>query len=218
MPVLNLANGVAYGAAAAQRVYLGATQVWAPSTPFSVSQSVTAGGDDWQSGTATGGIAFDAASVTGGFGDFASNATDADFGSLFRTVAIPHGATVSAATFSLTAHVVDTGTLPLTFRIRAAQLASPPTSQATNAAITKTTAYVDWTITAWTAGTRYTSPDISTVIAEVVAGGGWSSGSNLAVFMTSPTVGWGGSGHYLRARTYNWSSGSAAALTASGTG
>lgn len=47
----------------------------------------------------------------------------------------------------------------------------------------RTTARVDWdNIEAWTAGEDYDSPEIKTVIKEIVDRGGWVSGQDIAIF------------------------------------
>ena len=45
-----------------------------------------------------------------------------------------------------------------------------------------TTASVAWSnMAAWTAGQWYNSPDISSIIQEIVNQGGWTSGNNMAL-------------------------------------
>jgi hypothetical protein len=47
----------------------------------------------------------------------------------------------------------------------------------------RTTAEVDWTLSGWTAGTTYDTPDIKTVIAEITTRAGWHSGHAMAIFI-----------------------------------
>ncbi|KKK43119.1 hypothetical protein LCGC14_3168960, partial [marine sediment metagenome] len=49
----------------------------------------------------------------------------------------------------------------------------------------RTTARVDWdspTLTAWTGAVWYDSPDLSTIIQELVSRAGWSSGNDIVIF------------------------------------
>lgn len=47
----------------------------------------------------------------------------------------------------------------------------------------RTTARVDWDeIPDWTTDVQYTSPDIKTVIQEIIDRGGWASGNDIALF------------------------------------
>jgi hypothetical protein len=48
---------------------------------------------------------------------------------------------------------------------------------------TRTTAYVAWDNSGQTDGTEYTSPDLKTVVQEVVSRGGWSSGNGFALLL-----------------------------------
>lgn len=53
-------------------------------------------------------------------------------------------------------------------------------------AISKTTAATDWDHKdAWAANTYYTSPDISSVIQEVVSRPGWNSGNSISIFYST---------------------------------
>lgn len=135
---------------------------------------------------------------------------------LFRSLAIPRGSVVDSATLSVVAHVITSGALPLTFRVRAGRVTAAPTTNAEHNAIVKTGAFVDWTFDAWSGGVRYTSPDISSVIEEAVGVPAWSSGDDLAVFLTSATVGWTGVAQCLRMRGYDGGAASAQSLIASG--
>lgn len=47
----------------------------------------------------------------------------------------------------------------------------------------RTTAEVTWTLSAWVGGTTYDTPDIKTVIQEIVNRGGWVSGNYMALFI-----------------------------------
>jgi len=107
------------------------------------------------------------------------------YGSAFRflNVAIPQGATITAAYLTIRASINRSGTA-VNSRIRA-QAADNPITFSTLAdfdARAWTTAYVHWdNIPAWTANTDYQGPDISSVIQEIINRAGWVSGNALVI-------------------------------------
>ena len=86
----------------------------------------------------------------------------------FTGITIPEGATIDAAYISVRARSGYSGT-PLA-RIYAEDAASPECVDEAGDidAKTKTTNYVDWTISNWTTGEWYNSPSIKTIIQELV--------------------------------------------------
>jgi hypothetical protein len=50
-----------------------------------------------------------------------------------------------------------------------------------------TNAAVPWTLSAWTAGQAYQSPNIAAIIQEIVNRPGWSSGNDLVLILTTST-------------------------------
>lgn len=108
----------------------------------------------------------------------------------FSGLTIPAGATVTAATLTLTSQVTQTSPFPATTITASAEdNAAAPASYTDFAARTPTAASVAWTPSGWTAGTAYTSGDLSTVIAAVVGRPGWASGNALMLFWNPPTSG-----------------------------
>ena len=108
----------------------------------------------------------------------------------FLDIEIPQGATITEAYLKVTAK--DSGSYsstntPVNTRI-VAEGADNPGTFADNAGAfdtrygTKTTAYVSWQVPAFTTNTEYTSPDIKTVIQEIVDRGGWASGNAIVLF------------------------------------
>ena len=102
----------------------------------------------------------------------------------FQNITIPSGVTIEAAYFRPIAQSDETGT---TFRSRIKG------EDADNAAAfstvedfdgrDRTTAEVDWDGEGpWTTGERYQSPDIKTIIQEIIDRPGWSSGNALVLF------------------------------------
>jgi len=102
---------------------------------------------------------------------------------LFLNATIPVGATITAAKLQYLAKTNQTGTTVYS-RIYGNNVddATAPTSAGTYAAKALTTAYVDWdSVGSWTAGTWYDSPDITTVIQEIVDRVGWASGNDILI-------------------------------------
>jgi len=68
----------------------------------------------------------------------------------------------------------------------------------------RTTARVDWDdIPSWTANTEYTSPDIKTVIQEIVNRAGWTSGNDIVIFWDDFDDRSGHSSRLRQAYSYN---------------
>jgi len=131
----------------------------------------------------------------------------------FIGVDIPQGATILSAKITLTANDNQSGTT--VNGILSAIDADNPSAPTTYAALetaTRTTASVAWDdIAAWTTDTAYDSPDITTIIQEIVDRPGWSSGNALIVYLednSSSAV----EGAYRQAYTYDSSPAKAAKL------
>jgi len=108
-------------------------------------------------------------------------------GMRFTNITIPQGSTIIEAHLTLQAQVGDSGTVVKT-RISAEDIDDAPTF-VNNAAIfdarwaARTMARVDWdAIPGWTADVEYDSPDIKTVIKEIVDRPGWDSGQDIVIF------------------------------------
>lgn len=101
----------------------------------------------------------------------------------FTGLAIPHNAVIQSASLKLVASASDSATTVRSkLRAVAADNASIPANDTAFHAPGYTTAVVNWdSIPAWTNGTTYTSPDISTVIQEIVNRSGWSSGNAIVL-------------------------------------
>lgn len=97
----------------------------------------------------------------------------------FNNVNIPPGATITSAYLKLKAS--DNTGSEVAFKIHGideddtANFSSDPNGRS------KTTASVNWTLASVTAETEYTSPDIKTVIQEIIDRGSWSSGNDLGL-------------------------------------
>jgi hypothetical protein len=108
---------------------------------------------------------------------------------LVSDVAVPADVTVTEATLSFT--VKDTITASeVNIKIsgvKGAVDAVPPTTKAELAALTLTTASVDWQITAATAGSVVESPDIKTIIAELNTEVTWRYGGSMIFVLEDDT-------------------------------
>jgi len=98
----------------------------------------------------------------------------------FLNVTIPQGSIISSAYLEVVANANSAYTAVKT-KVAANDADSPaaPTTWAQVTGLTLTTAQIDWDFAAVTAGVAYTSPDIGTVIKEIVDRAGWASGNNL---------------------------------------
>ena len=108
----------------------------------------------------------------------------------FNTLNVPQGATITNATIVFRAVAADspntnTGATSLTLRGQAAD--NPTTFTSTAWDITNrstTTASVAWSPAAWTAGADYSTPDLKTIVQEIVNRAGWASGNSMAFIVT----------------------------------
>jgi len=103
----------------------------------------------------------------------------------FSNIKIPQGSTINSAILTFFSGL-NTGTTALAVKIygNAVDNSSPPTSVATGNALVKTTAAIDWDVTeSWAVNTSHVTPDISTVIKEVVGRSGWKSGNALGIII-----------------------------------
>lgn len=99
----------------------------------------------------------------------------------FQNVTIPAGAIIVSATISVNV-VSDVSDKDFHSKIIGNDVddAVAPTSAAQYTALALTDAYVEWNLTAWTAGFM-ASPDIKTIIQEIIDRPGWASGNDLQI-------------------------------------
>ena len=105
-------------------------------------------------------------------------------GMRFLNVTIPKDATIDTAYLTFKASDTRTGTT-VNSKIRGEASDNPITfsTLADYQGRAKTTAVVNWdAIPAWTLDTDYNSPEIKTIIQELVNRAGWASGNALAIF------------------------------------
>ncbi len=113
-------------------------------------------------------------------------------GLVFRDVQIPAGATVTNAYIQFTTDEADKNELAVTIDIWGGKVANAtaPISDADlgiTSVYPKTTAMVPWTPPVWTTdgetGPDQQTPDISSIIMEIIADAGWLPGNNLIILM-----------------------------------
>lgn len=119
--------------------------------------------------------------VTVGDADAANNARHAWI--RFPAVYINRGATVNSFKINLRAGGL-TGTIPplTVVGVKSVNAAAPASRAAANA-LPLTTATVAWTPAAWVTATRYDSPELKTILQEIVNQPTWVSGSSAIVLL-----------------------------------
>ncbi len=108
----------------------------------------------------------------------------------FTGLNIPPGATITNAYLTFGAIGADspntnTGATSLTIKAQAADNPTTFTTTTNNiSSRTTTTASVAWSPGSWTSGTAYNSPNISSVVQELVNRPGWANGNSMAFIIT----------------------------------
>lgn len=102
----------------------------------------------------------------------------------FQNVSIPQGAVIESAILTIYAHEDEADDAYINVYAEAADNSAAFAETEMLADITWTTAMVDWDCTEpWTMWEPYSSPDLKTVVQEVVDRAGWQSGNALTLFM-----------------------------------
>ncbi len=114
---------------------------------------------------------------------------DEPIGIRFQNVDIEKGTIITKAYLEFVAYASDSGAAEFVITGQAAD--SPAAFADTIKNIsgrTRTGQSVTWTVSAdaWVIGEKYYSPDISSVIQEIVGRAGWNSGNNLVLIIDSP--------------------------------
>ena len=111
----------------------------------------------------------------------------------FTSVDIPAGSLINSATLNLTAGVLTSAVVITTVKAEAADNPAACSSAADVNGRTLTIASTNWDPSAWVVNTAYDSPDIASVIQEVVNRNRWVSGNAMQLFWSTRSTGWGGS-------------------------
>jgi len=102
----------------------------------------------------------------------------------FDGVSIPQGTVISNAYLRVQAYENGSGNSKFTVQGEDYDNSDPLYSGEYLASRTRTTASVTWTIaSAWTMDSYYTSPDLKTIVQEVVNRSGWTSGNALTIHL-----------------------------------
>lgn len=99
----------------------------------------------------------------------------------FRNTYIPQGVTITSAKIAFKAGGSDSDTVAL--RISADKIPDAPIYTATTSNISgraQTTATVDWSVGAWTSDNFYETPDLTSVVQEIVNQTDWCRGNAMA--------------------------------------
>ncbi len=116
----------------------------------------------------------------------------------FQNVSIPRGATITSASITFTAAQTQGDTA--TVMQISGELADDATAYSSGANVTGRTytAPTTWDtatgLTDWTAGTTYTTPNLSAAVQQIVSQGGWC-GNNAMAFKIETTAGIGRTAH-----------------------
>jgi len=105
-------------------------------------------------------------------------------GMRFTNITIPKGSTINVAYIVFTCRAPNSATA-VKSRLRGEDIDDAPTFSdiADYNSRDRTSASVDWdNLPAWVVDTEYTSPDIKTVIQEIIDRAGWASGNDLVMF------------------------------------
>ncbi|MCR4315761.1 MAG: hypothetical protein NUW37_05345 [Planctomycetes bacterium] len=148
----------------------------------SVSVGIGASTDDGEENASTGAMnmtSSDLEMVTDG-------ATVQNVGMRFLGITIPSDVTIDSAYITFTADSSDSGATNLSFFAEDIDDSTTFTSAAYDiSGRAKTAAQVDWNgISAWTAGNTYQTPDLSSLIREVIDRPGWTSGNSISFIAT----------------------------------
>jgi hypothetical protein len=159
-----------------------------PPTPGSISVRVSTGTDDAEEYITDGYTYYTSTDLELGYDDAHSPYSAQIVGTRFNNIQIPKGATITNAYVEFECDVGTwTGDVPLQITGQDIDSASTFTSSAYNiSSRIDTTAIVPWTITAqWVVDSKYPSPDIRSVIQEIIDRPGWNSGNFLVIMFTA---------------------------------
>jgi len=156
----------------------------APAAAFSFDVQVSAGADDAEENS-TGSILLNSSDLELVF-DRDSNQT---VGMRFNGVNVPAGATIQSAYIQFTVDERTSGDTSLTIEGHAADSAAPFISSSFNlSSRPRTSASIGWTPPPWlttgAAGLEQRTPDIASIIQEIIVRPGWSANNSIAILIT----------------------------------
>jgi len=173
-------------------------------TNESTSSRINSGDDDVEEGE-SGAMYMNSSDIELVYDSYNSNGNQ-KVGLLFRNLGIPQGATITSAYIQFTTDETNSASCNLTIRGHDADNASDFSTSSNNVSNrTTTNASVAWTPSAWNsvgaAGSAQKTPELKSVVQEIVDRSGWTTASKLVMIIT-------GSGKRT-AESFNGSSSSA---------
>lgn len=176
-------------------------------TPIVFAKRVATGTDDGEENISNGSMYLTSTDLE----MIADGSTNQQVGIRFTNVTVPKGATITKAYIQFTCDEVSTNTATLVIKGQAADNPGTFTTSAYNiSSRTRTSANVSWAPAAWNtvgeAGTNQRTPELKTIIQEIVNRTNWASGYAMVIFVT------GTNGHRRCAEAYNGSSSQAPLL------
>ena len=185
----------------------GSSEISFETTPIEVR--VASGDNDAEETVASGAISLGSTDLELVF----DGATQQYVGMRFQNVAIPQGSSIATAEIEFETDETDTGTTNVLISGQDADDAAIFVDTAFNiSSRPTTTATVPWAISPWnTVSEKHVSPDISSIVEEIVGRPGWSSGNDL-VLMIGAGPGCNSSACQRTAESYNGEAGNAALL------
>lgn len=160
------------------------TDIDKPANPL-ISSSVSANADDAEEAT-NGVVTIDSTDL-----DILEESGHAKWVAVrFPNMNIPQGVKIEAAKISFTARGNSSGYLNVRLRGESADNAAQFNSTPLNiSSRSKTSAFVDWSPVSFTDGAKYSSPDISSIVEEIVKRPNWCGGNALVIMMSRQDAG-----------------------------
>jgi hypothetical protein len=152
----------------------------APPPTSSVSVRVNASSDDAEQTLSTGAVVLNSTDL-----ELADDGAATQLvGMRFNSVQIPKGASIMGAYIEFETDVAWSSACSLTIRGQAADSPSTFTTTSNDLSTrTKTTASVAWAPAAWnTVDQKHQTPDLTTVVQEIINRPGWAEGNSLVLF------------------------------------
>ena len=149
--------------------------------PGSIDVRVSTGNDDSEEAISTGSIDRGSSDL-----EMVLESTDQLIAIRFRSVGLPQGANITNAYVQFQADESHSGATNLTFQAEDVDdAASLGSSNFDISGRIRTTASVAWnSVPSWSSNSNYQTPDLSSVIQEVVDRGGWSSGNDMVIIVS----------------------------------
>lgn len=147
-----------------------------------LSVGISTGSDDVEQNVSSGAMTITSTDLELGL----EGTTPKAVGLLFRGLNIPQGAVIDSAYLEFQTDETGSGQTDVT--IRAEDIDNAPSFASSGYNVTDrtlTTAFAAWNVPAWNyTGVRHQSPDLSTVVQEVIDRSGWSLGNSMAFVIT----------------------------------